>query len=87
MISVFNSIFQEQLRDWIVDNKRIAIKIMDIVKATSQDPYTGIGKPERLKHERSGLWSRRIDQQHRMVYEVDEETNTVLFLSCYGHYD
>ena len=87
MISVFNSTFQAQLRDWILDNRRIAIKIMDIVKTTEQDPYSGVGKPECLKHERSGLWSRRIDQEHRIVYEVDEAHETILFLSCRGHYD
>lgn len=87
MISAFHSNFQAQLRDWILDNKRFAIKIMDIVKATEQDPFNGIGKPEPLKHHLTGLWSRRIDQEHRIVYQVDEEKGVIIFLSCKGHYN
>ncbi|WP_233244144.1 Txe/YoeB family addiction module toxin [Brumimicrobium oceani] len=48
--------------------------------------YTGTGKPEQLKHELSGYWSRRINKEHRIVYEVFEEENKVVVLSLKGHY-
>jgi toxin YoeB len=84
MISVVEPRFRDELRDWISDNKRIALKIMDLVDAVERNPYEGIGKPEPLKHQFAGLWSRRIDQEHRLVYQVAEES--VMFLSCKGHY-
>ncbi|MEZ4911110.1 MAG: Txe/YoeB family addiction module toxin [Saprospiraceae bacterium] len=48
------------------------------------NPYTGIGKPEPLKHKLSGLYSRRIDLEHRLIYEIDKET--IFVYSCLGHY-
>ena len=83
---LFESEFQAHLRDWIQDNKRVAIKVLDLVKAIEQSPFEGIGKPEPLKHGLSGLWSRRIDQAHRLIYSVNEADNEIIFISCYGHY-
>ena len=69
-------------------NKIILKKIGYLIEAIQVDPYTGIGKPEALKHELSGKWSRRIDREHRIIYEViDENTIEILnIISLRGHY-
>ena len=59
-------------------------KIKKLLEAIIKTPYEGLGKPEALKHELSGAWSRRIDREHRVVYEVYE--NKVVILSLRGHY-
>ncbi|MCK9270943.1 MAG: Txe/YoeB family addiction module toxin [Bacteroidales bacterium] len=61
-------------------------KIMDIIKELSLHPTTGIGKPEELKYELKGYWSRRIDKKNRLVYRIEEEKITVVVVSAYGHY-
>ena len=71
---------------WIKSgNKTILNKILLLVKSIIEEPYNGIGKPEPLKHNLSGCWSRRIDKEHRLVYEVDDETK-ITILSLKGHY-
>ena len=65
-------------------NKQAMLKIDKLLISISQTPYSGIGKPEALKHQLSGLWSREITQKDRMVYKV--ETNRVVILSALGHY-
>ena len=65
-------------------NKQIINKIKDLLESISNDPYKGIGQPEPLKHELSGIWSRRINREHRLLYEVIDET--VYVLSLKGHY-
>lgn len=62
--------------------EKISALILDIIK----HPNTGIGKPEALKHQLSGLWSRRITNADRLVYDVDTENNTVEILTLRGHY-
>ena len=57
---------------------------MKLVEAIQRDPFSGIGQPESLKHDFAGCWSRRIDQEHRLVYEVSEEK--IRILSCRYHY-
>ncbi|TCD08542.1 Txe/YoeB family addiction module toxin [Pedobacter frigidisoli] len=65
-------------------NKAIQKKIEQLILAILEDPYDGIGKPEALKHEFSGKWSRRINEEHRIIYEVIED---VLYIySLKGHY-
>ncbi|WP_208864677.1 Txe/YoeB family addiction module toxin [Mucilaginibacter gossypiicola] len=61
-------------------------KIHQLLHAISQDPFSGIGKPEMLKHNLTGLWSRRINQEHRIIYEVLEEEKTIKIHSLRGHY-
>ncbi|MEY4928238.1 MAG: hypothetical protein RI894_2676 [Bacteroidota bacterium] len=78
--------FRDALQDWITDNKRIAVKVFDLMRIVSKTPFEGIGKPEPLKHNLSGMWSRRIDQEHRLIYEIQEDNELVIFISCYGHY-
>jgi len=69
-------------------NKNFIKKISQLIVAIQENPYSGIGKPEALKHELSGKWSRRIDREHRLIYEViDENTIEILnIISLRGHY-
>ena len=66
-------------------NKSIQKKINELITSIGQTPYSGIGKPEALKHRLSGL-CRRIIKEHRLVYEIDEEANLILIHSLKGHY-
>ncbi|MCP4753224.1 MAG: Txe/YoeB family addiction module toxin, partial [Proteobacteria bacterium] len=59
-------------------------RIMKLIKQVLRDPYTGEGKPEPLKHELSGCWSRRIDREHRLVYEI--HVDKIRILACRYHY-
>jgi toxin YoeB len=65
-------------------NKAISRKIVSLIEAIIINPFEGIGKPEALKHNLTGAWSRRINREHRLVYEVDDDV--VLVLSARGHY-
>lgn len=77
----------DDLAFWIKSgNKSIQKKINELITSISQTPYSGIGKPEALRHEFSGLWSRRISKEHRLVYEIDKEANLILIHSLKGHY-
>ena len=62
-------------------------KIQQLLHAIELDPYSGIGKPEPLKHNLSGLWSRRINHEHRIVYRLPEDSGTIKIYSLRGHYD
>ena len=75
----------EDLKWWIQQDRKIALRIMRLVENIQATPYEGLGKPEPLKHELSGLWSRRIDQEHRLVYQVQEDK--IRILACRFHYD
>lgn len=66
-------------------NISIFNKIKQLLIAIRENPFKGVGKPERLKHNLSGYWSRRINQEHRLVYKVTEEAITVVWAK--GHYD
>ena len=65
-------------------NKAVLKKITELVKSIQRSPFEGIGKPEPLKYEFAGFWSRRINKEHRLIYEV--KTNGVLIHSLKGHY-
>ena len=67
-------------------NKSIQKKINQLLNSIEKTPYSGIGKPEALKHHLSGLWSRRINSEHRLVYEIDENQNLIIVHSLKGHY-
>lgn len=67
-------------------NKAIMNKITALLKDISAHPYTGIGKPEALKYELSGKWSRRINSEHRMIYSVHQDIVTVYIFSMRYHY-
>ena len=75
---------KEDFDNWLKTNKSVAKKIVQLIETIKQNPFKGIGKPEPLKHQLSGYWSRRINKEHRLVYSVSE--NTVFILSAQGHY-
>ncbi len=82
---VYTQKAQEHITYWkSTGNKLIMSKISKLIDAIEKDPYEGIGKPEALKFELTGLWSRRINQQHRIVYQV--EPDRIIILSLKGHY-
>lgn len=70
---------------WQVQDKKMLKRINQLVKDISRNPFEGIGKPEPLKGNLTGFWSRRIDEEHRLVYAVED--STVVLISCRGHYD
>jgi toxin YoeB len=74
----------EDLAWWIKQNRSKALRIVDLIKDVQRNPFKGIGKPEPLKYQLEGCWSRRIDQEHRLVYQVTEEK--IRILACRYHY-
>ncbi len=74
----------EDLAWWVETDRKKALRIIKLVKEVQREPFAGIGKPEPLKHEFSGCWSRRIDDEHRLVYQVLPEK--IRILACRYHY-
>ncbi len=74
----------EDLSYWVRKDRRKAEKILELVQEVAKTPFMGKGKPEPLKYNLSGCWSRRIDQEHRIVYSVEEDK--IRILSCRFHY-
>jgi toxin YoeB len=66
------------------ENAKNMVKFMDFILDINKHPFTGIGKPEALKGDLQGWWSRRITEKHRLVYRIKEEVLEIM--SCYGHY-
>jgi toxin YoeB len=83
-LAVFHPEFLQDLRFWVRNDRRTAQRVLDIVEATLRDPFTGVGKPEPLKFELAGAWSRRLTEEHRVVYLVS--TGSVDFLQARYHY-
>lgn len=83
-VSIFEPEFRDDLRHWVRAERRIALRLLDLIEATMRDPFGGLGKPEPLKHLGSGLWSRRLTQEHRVVYLVEDDA--VVFLKARYHY-
>jgi toxin YoeB len=77
--------FREDLAYWIRNDRKGALRILELVEAVLADPFSGIGKPEALKHELAGCWSRRITQEHRLVYRVTADR--IYFLQARYHYE
>ena len=82
--AVFQSQFREDLRAWIETDRRVALRVFDLVEAVLRDPFQGLGKPEPLKYLLAGCWSRRITQEHRLVYRV--AGTRIDFLQAKYHY-
>ncbi len=82
--AVFHPEFVEDLRYWIQTDRRVALRAIDIIAAVLADPFTGIGKPEPLKYLAPNTWSRRLTQEHRLVYFVKDKR--VEFLQARYHY-
>ncbi len=70
--------------DWSTSDPKLFAKIVQLIEATSRTPFDGIGKPEPLKNQLHGLWSRRINEKHRLVYRVKEDE--IQIISCKYHY-
>ncbi len=82
--SVFHTEFREDLLYWTKTDRKVALKVLELVEAVMRDPFGGIGKPEALKHQLGSAWSRRITQEHRLVYQVGE--TRIDFLQARYHY-
>ena len=73
-----------QFTDWAKADPKLYERLVRLITETAREPFTGLGKPEPLRHQLKGCWSRRINEEHRLVYRVTEEAITVL--SCRDHY-
>ena len=83
-VLVFQPEFLEDLRFWVKTNRKVALRALDLVDAIARDPFSGIGKPEPLKFLPSGTWSRRLSEEHRIVYLVSD--GRIDFLQGRYHY-
>lgn len=81
---VFDRDFLDDLSYWVSANRKTAIKIFSLIEEVRRDPFSGSGKPEPLRHLGTGVWSRRITQEHRLVYVVKEDR--ILFAQAHYHY-
>ena len=75
----------EEYLYWQNADKKLLKKINDLIKDIKRNPFSGIGKPEALKYKYSGLWSRKINSEHRLIYEITDEQINII--SCRFHYD
>ncbi|MDY0281964.1 MAG: Txe/YoeB family addiction module toxin [Salinivirgaceae bacterium] len=82
--AVFQSEFREDLRYWVEVDRKTALRAFGLIEAVMRDPFTGIGKPEPLKYLSPGTWSRRLTQEHRLVYLVRDDR--IDFLQARYHY-
>ncbi len=82
--AVFQPEFREDLKFWVKTDRNLALRVLELIEAVLRDPFAGIGKPEPLKFVFVGCWSRRITQEHRLIYRVSE--NRVDFLQARYHY-
>ena len=82
--AVFQAEFRDDLKHWVKRDRKVALRVLDIVEAVMRDPFTGIGKPEPLKYLDAGAWSRRLTQEHRVVYLVRDDR--IDFLQARYHY-
>ena len=71
--AIFQPEFREDLRFWVKSDRSTALRVLDLVEAVMRDPFQGLGKPEPLRHLLAGCWSRRVTQEHRLVYRVTQE--------------
>ena len=74
----------EDLAWWIKQDRKKALRIVELIKEIGREPFKGIGKPEPLKHEFKGCWSRRIDGEQRIIYQVLDDK--IRILACRYHY-
>ncbi len=81
---LFTPIAFEQYNEWQSENKQIFNKLKKLIKETAKNPYEGTGKPEALKHNYKGYWSRRITDEHRLVYKVED--HFIKIIACKFHY-
>jgi toxin YoeB len=84
-IVAFHQSAFEQFNQWALTDKKIFERLVRLIAETANTPFTGIGKPEPLKRELKGYWSRRITDEHRLVYQVTDDQ--LLIASCKYHYE
>jgi len=82
---IFSKNAWDEYISWQNEDKKMLRKINALIKDIQSNPFEGIGKPEPLKYDLAGLWSRRIDREHRLVYQ--DEGSDLLLYSCRYHYD
>jgi toxin YoeB len=82
--AIFKREFLDDFRYWVKADRSVALRVLDLVESVLRDPLHGVGKPEPLKYSLAGCWSRRITQEHRLVYKVTGES--VEFLQARFHY-
>ena len=81
---IFEKTAIKELTDWKSLNKQIYQRIVKLIKDIQINPFEGIGKPEPLKYDKQGYWSRRINKEHRLVYKIQD--NSIIIASCKFHY-
>jgi len=74
----------QEYTDWLKEDRKMLVRINTLIKDILRDPFDGIGKPEPLRGDFAGFWSRRIDQKHRLVYQI--HSGRCLIVQCRGHY-
>ena len=84
MIKIFSDIAWDHYLYWQTEDKKILKKINELIRDIERTGNAGIGKPEPLKHELSGYWSRRITDVHRLIYQIDDDKINII--SCRNHY-
>lgn len=82
--AVFHPEFREDLRHWVKTDRKTALRVLQLVEDVLRDPFSGLGKPESLKHHLAGAWSRRVTREHRLVYLVQDDR--IDFLQARYHY-
>ncbi|MCI5219111.1 MAG: Txe/YoeB family addiction module toxin [Candidatus Electrothrix sp. LOE2] len=80
----FDLLAFEDLSWWVKNDRKKALRLLKLIKEIERSPFSGTGKPEPLKHDLAGCWSRRIDQEHRLVYEVFDDK--IRIIACRYHY-
>jgi toxin YoeB len=82
--TVFQPEFRQDLRWWVEKDRKVALRVLELIDAVLKDPFQGMGKPEPLKYQLAVAWSRRIKQEHRLVYKVSGQR--IDFLQARYHY-
>ena len=82
--AIFQDEFRADLRYWVETDRRTALRVLELVEAVMREPFSGVGKPEPLKYVGADVWSRRITQEHRLVYLV--QADRIDFLQARYHY-
>ncbi|MCE7921837.1 MAG: Txe/YoeB family addiction module toxin [Haliscomenobacteraceae bacterium CHB4] len=81
----FEGTAYEQFVEWALEDFTVFEKIVQLIKDISRDPFKGLGKPEPLRHKYKGYWSRRITQEHRLIYKMSD--GVIVIASLRGHYE
>jgi toxin YoeB len=82
---ILEDLAQNHIHEHFISEPKLVKKIFDLISTIQKNPFDGIGKPEALKHDYQGYWSRRINEKHRLLYEITDEE--IIIIRCKGHYD